>query len=185
MFTPNNKRIKKESLLQECEERTDHAALGFKVRIVLGGHIHTVEESYHPQCHQQFKVHPKVCPSYGTMTNACNLDTIKEAAYLELSYLLSDKKFTLHNIGEKNSNIIPECAPPYLSKHLKRKFTEHFGDSTWISKIEGVSNIITFRHTAANILFDTWNKQMDHDVGSSELDKEIEQVGEIIGHCIY
>lgn len=121
MFTPNMKKIKQESLLQECEERIDHAALNVKARIVKLGDIHVVEEKYHHQCYQQLKF----CPfCYGTITNTSNLDTIKKTAFSEICYSLSDKKLTLDNSGKKKPNFISLCTPPHPSKHLKRRLAE-------------------------------------------------------------
>ena len=102
----------------------DYAALVVKARTVMGGDIHAAVEKYHHQCYQQIKV----CPScYDTITNTSNLDTIKETAFLELCYSSSDKKFSLDNLEKKKSSFLSEYTPPYLSKHLKRKFPERFG----------------------------------------------------------
>ena len=85
------------------------------------GDVHVVEEKNHYQCYQQLKF----CPfCYGTITNTSNLDTIKETAFLEICYSLSDKKLTLDNSGKKKPNFVSLCTPPYSSKHLKRRLAE-------------------------------------------------------------
>ena len=56
---------------------------------------------------------------------------------------------------------LPSDVPPYSCKQIKRKLIEHYGSQINISALNGVQNVISFKDTAANILYDTYREIID------------------------
>ena len=107
----------------------------------------------------------------------------RSQAFLEVARYLEendDEQITINDLVSHMDDILADskhCA--YTCTHTKEKLKEHFGDRLMQSNINGKPNVITFRHTANEILheFHQSNKKSDPD---AEKIKIIETAGKII-----
>ena len=98
-----------------------------------------------------------------------NYNEINDNAFAELCSSLetedvSDMQYSLEDMRKKLSAFLPRDVPTYSSKHLKRKLIQYFGSRITIT--EGIPNVISFKNTAANILYDTYQEQIEEEDGT-------------------
>ena len=78
-----------DTLIAECEKRTDDISIQVKSRILCAGDIRAVEATYHRDCLQRFLSNrtiksDQVGESSGSMLNSRNSDSWKEEAFKKL-----------------------------------------------------------------------------------------------------
>ena len=73
-----------------------------------------------------------------------------------------DEQTTLPDLVTKMAEYLEDSGEePYGEKHLKQKLIDHFGDKIMISTINGITNVVTLRHTAESILVDFHKRRCD------------------------
>ena len=88
-------------------------------------------------------------------------------AFLEVAKFLEendDEQITISDLISKMEVILDSSEYSAYSRYMCSKLKEHFGDGLVITHINGKSNVVTFRNTAAAILQDFYNSQQKPDL---------------------
>lgn len=170
-----------ESLLKACEGSTDEVTVNFMARIKFAGDIRTVKAK-HRQCMQKFKLGPK---SANMHQNPGNFNELNGEAFKKLcSWLESSERketqYSLADLREHLSSLLPVHVPAYSGKHIKRGLLQHFGSRLTVSELQGSANVITLHEKASSMLHDTYHEQQDECEDKDILN--VKQTGEMIGN---
>ena len=94
-------------------------------------------------------------------------------AFLEVAKFLEendDEQITISDLISKMEVILDGSEySAYGRVHMCSKLKEHFGDRLVITHINGKSNVVTFRNTAAAILQDFYNSQQKPDLSLEKI----------------
>ena len=149
-------------------------------RISSAHDLHASDAIYHKACdinfHTMRQIHTafrkeKLCTKKLKLGRPEELD--RTEAFLEVEKFLEeydDEQITISDLISK-MEVIPDDSEysTYSRVHMYSKLKEHFGDHIVITHINGKSNVVTFRNTAAAILQDFYNSPQKHDLSSGKI----------------
>ena len=152
----------KESILTACLSRKDAWSDEVYGRIQMVNDLHAADAVYHQACSVAFRTN-KSRPSrnadaYETPPNPNKRgrpsSTVTDEAFLAtVKYLEEndDAQVTVHDLIQKMSEYLSEYdIAPYSFKYMKKRLQDHFQDTILITEVDGKSNIVTFKRTAAS-----------------------------------
>ena len=81
-----------------------------------------------------------------------------------------DEQITISDLISKMEAILDGSEySAYSRAHMRSKLKEHFGDNIVIAHINGKSDVVTFRNTAATILQDFYNSRQKPDLSTEKI----------------
>jgi hypothetical protein len=180
VINKDKKSLLQDKLLAVCDKRQGSIAINVKSRILFAGDIRPVEAKYHRGCMQKF-----MSDQIGTRAespsdfNIRNLDVLNDEAFKQVcEWLVKPEQqkyqFSQTDLRAYMSGYLPQV-PAYSTKHIKRRLLEHFGDQITISEVDGKSNVVTLKDTAASILCESYVETV-HDgeqEATNKLTKEV------------
>ncbi|KAK7100120.1 hypothetical protein V1264_023115 [Littorina saxatilis] len=150
-------------LLQACQERGvgDKWAEIVQGRLEFAPDLHAADAVYHNQCNVNFRTKKNVPISFNSHPDTLAKETTKgrpedptrTEAFLRVISYLEDNETEQVTVGDLCKKMGQYCDEPFSEKHMKRKLDQHFGKTIIITSTNNKSNIITFRVTAADILY--------------------------------
>ena len=100
-------------------------------------------------------------------------DEQKNDAFLKVAWFLQendDEQITVVDLVEKMEEYLGDSASTaYGRTHMKARLQEHFGDQIFVTEINGKPNVVTFRRTVANILYDFHAQPKNVDLETEKL----------------
>eukprot|EP00794_Sanderia_malayensis_P021141 gene21141-23219_t len=149
-----------EKILEVCSTRKVAWAEKVEERIRSCSDLHAADAIYHQQCNVNFRTRRDIPRTYQSEEQSTSkkmkgrpLDARKEEAFLNVASYLSendDEQITVADLVLKMKEYMGEES--YSAKHMKKRILEHFRDEITITNINGRSDVVTFRTTAALIL---------------------------------
>ena len=96
----------------------------------------------------------------------CPRDASTYDAFEKLVRFLEQNDECQYQLGELlekfNSYTTTRVEETYITKHLRRRLKEHFGENIIISEEYGISSVVTFKEQAHNILREKWGTDKDN-----------------------
>ena len=103
----------------------------------------------------------------------CPEELDRTEAFLEVANFLEendDEQITISDLISKMEAILDGSEySAYSRVHMRSKLKEHFGDNIVIAHINGKSDVVTFRNTAATILQDFYNSRQKPDLSTEKI----------------
>lgn len=143
-----------------CYERNDAWSCDVLSRLTIALDLPAAEAVYHQSCYVNFRT--------GRQIPQCFQDT-EDTAFKKSPYRPGNEKqvsafdkiidfietsvgdsVTINQLVNMMTDICGDKA--YSCKHMKKRITDHFGDSILISTLDGKSDIVTLKQTAASIV---------------------------------
>ena len=163
------------SVLQSCAERKDEWSTLVAGRIEFAQDLIAADAVYHQSCSVNYRTGKQIPHQHssgpGNVAKKQKLGRPKEAerydAFLLVTKYLEendDEQITITDLIHKMETILMGTdISAYSFTHMKSKLVEHFGDNLIITELNGKLNVVTFRRTAANILYDFYQEQKKDD----------------------
>jgi hypothetical protein len=170
------------AILKCCDKRSDRWCEKVKIRLTYVKDLPAADAVYHNVCSTNFRNGKQIPQCFSNLENDNDSsakkpklgrpkDSEKAAAFLSVVDNLeaNDEEQTTVNdlISKMAQKLGPDCEA-YSFKHMKQMLQEHFGDNIIITEINGIDNVVTFRHKAASILTNFFQQ-------SRQLDCELEK----------
>ncbi len=170
----------KDTVLTVCRERNDSWAHSVLARISSAHDLHAADAIYHKACDINFRTMRPIPTAFRKeelTAKKVKLGRPEELdrteAFLEVAHFLEendDEQITISDLTSKMEAILDGSEySAYSRVHVRSKLKEHFGDNIVRAHINGKSDVVTFRNTAATILQDFYNSRQKPDLSTDKI----------------
>lgn len=142
-----------------CKKRDDQWSEEVMARIMSApADLHASDAIYHQVCSVNFRTgrnSPNIDQTEGKKVGRPESDVQSEAFLKVVEHLTNndDEQITVYDLIDKMENFLEGSGhSAYTYKWMKSKLEKHFGDKITITEINGKTNVVTFKRTAAIIL---------------------------------
>ena len=175
---------------ETCARRNDAWSESVMARIEYVQDLFAAHAVYHHRCSTNFRTGRSIPVQFSQDMNVAikrlkqgrSNDTAKtDAFFMVVDYLTThdDEQTTIGFLIDKMREYLPSDVEPYGFTYMKSCIKKQFGEDIIITEINGKSNVVTFRHTAASIISDFYQQPKETDP-ESEKNRTIEAASKLI-----
>lgn len=169
------------TVLQICIERNDAWSTIVKGRIEYVNDLPAEGAVYHHLCSSNFRTGRQLPQQF--ITKAATAPKQKksgrpsqaerDAAFDKVAEWLEsndDEQTTIHDLTSKMQDFLADTNyDAYGFTYMKQKLVNHFGNRIIMTEINGMRNVVTFRHTAYSILQDFYNQPKNDNLANGKM----------------
>lgn len=155
-------------ILEQCKKRTDEWASIVQGRIeYFSRDLHAADSLYHHSCDINFRtgrdvpMHHRAESSSKQRKVGRPKDYEQEQAFLRMCHYFEEndeEQLTITDLANKMKEYLESTdSTPYGNQYLKSKLLDHYGESLFVSEIDGLHDIVTFRGKTSQILLEYFN----------------------------
>lgn len=167
-----------ESIVKTCNERRDEWSFVVSGRIgSFVSDLHAADCVYHQSCSVNFRTGKQIPSAYDSeLCNSkrskvgrpiCNAQYnafLETCDYIETN-VMEDKQVTLLELTKlMESYLVGTNLSAYTVRYMKKQLIDFFGNRIFITNTDGLTDILTLRETAHDVLREYYQKPKDVDI---------------------